>query len=131
MSPQHRYLGYAGLIPFIFLATASLLDSRHAAIFPIDYAALIFSFLGGMLWSLSLREKMPAHVALVSVSAMLWAWLWLIMPAYNWFWLAALSFVALWLYEWFLLRRFIAHDFLMLRGQLSLIAALSLVLASV
>lgn len=131
MSPQHRYLGYAGLIPFVFLATASLLDSRHAAIFLIDYAALIFSFLGGMLWSLSLREKMPAHVALVSVSAMLWAWLWLITPAYNWFWLAALSFVALWLYEWFLLRRFIAHDFLMLRGQLSLIAALSLVLATV
>ncbi|MTI64168.1 DUF3429 domain-containing protein [Methylophaga sp.] len=130
MRPQHRYLGYAGLIPFIVLALGSLLNSRHAEIFLIDYAALIFSFLGGMLWTLSIRQKLPAHVALVAVSAMLWAWLWLLTPAYNWLWLAALSFVALWLYEWSLLRRFIAHDFLILRGQLSLVAALSLVLAN-
>lgn len=130
MKTHHRYLGYAGLIPFVVLAIFSLFDSRHAEIFLLDYAALIFSFLGGILWSLSIKEPMPAHVSLVSVSAMLWAWLWLLTPAYNWFWLAALSYVALWLYEWFLLRRFIAHDFLILRGQLSLIAALSLVLAN-
>ncbi len=130
MKTPHRYLGYAGLIPFVILALGSLLDNRHAEIFLLDYAALIFSFLGGMLWTLSIRETLPAHVALVSVSAMLWAWLWLLTPAYNWFWLAALSYVALWLYEWFLLRRFIEHQFLMLRGQLSLIAALSLVLAN-
>lgn len=130
MKTQHRYLGYAGLIPFVILAIGSLFDNRHAEIFLIDYAALIFSFLGGMLWTLSIKETLPVHVALVSVSAMLWAWLWLLTPAYNWFWLAALSFVALWLYEWFLLRRFIEHEFLMLRGQLSLIAALSLVLAN-
>lgn len=130
MTAQHRYLGYGGLIPFVVLALASLLDSAHAPLFLLSYAALIFSFLGGILWGHSLKEAMPAHVSLVSVFCMLWAWVWLLMPAYNWLWLAALSFVALWLYEWLLLRARLAPDFIRMRGQLSFIAALSLIVAN-
>lgn len=129
MSPQHRYLGYGGLIPFVLLALASLFNIDHATPFLLSYAALIFSFLGGILWGHSLQRALPAHVSLVSVSCMLWAWVWLLMSAYNWLWLAALSFVALWLYEWLLLRPYIKPDFLKMRGQLSFIAALSLLVA--
>lgn len=130
MNKQHRMLGYAGLIPFILLAIGNLAQIDHAAIFLLSYAALIFSFLGGILWGQSLSQALPPHVSLVSVSCMLWAWLWLLMPAYNWLWLAALSFIALWLYEWLLLSRYLAPDFVRMRGQLSLVAALSLVVAS-
>ena len=130
MNQQHRLLGYAGLIPFIGLALGSLFNSVHAPLFLLSYAALIFSFLGGILWGQSLIKSLPLHVTLVSVSCMLWAWVWLLMPAYNWLWLAALSFVALWLYEWIVLRSYLAADFVKLRGQLSLVAALSLIVAN-
>lgn len=130
MNQQHRYLGYGGLIPFVILGLASLADISHARWFLLSYAALIFSFLGGILWGQSLIKKMPVHCSLVSVSCMLWAWLWLLLPAYNWLWLAALSFVTLWLYEWLLLRPQLDPAFIRMRGQLSSIAALSLVLAN-
>lgn len=130
MKKHHQFLGYAGLLPFIILALGSMGASPHARIFLLSYAALIFSFLGGILWGLSVKQSLPAHASLVSVSCMLWSWLWLLMPAYNWFWLAALSFAALWLYEWLLLGRYYDRDFLRLRGQLSLVAALSLVVAN-
>jgi hypothetical protein len=131
MTKQMRFLGFFGLIPFILLAVADLGGSHHAAIFLISYAALIFSFLGGLLWGQGLTKPMPLHSSLVSVSAMLWAWVWLLMPGYNWFWLAALSFIALWLYEWLLLRRWIDPAFLRLRGQLSFVAAVCLLIAAI
>jgi len=130
MTSWHRYLGYAGLIPFIVLSLASLADIQHAHFFLLSYAALIFSFLGGILWGCSLQLRLTPHVSLVSISCMLWAWLWLLMPGYDWLIPAALSFVLLWLYEWFLLKQRMNRDFLKLRGQLSLVAAFSLLLSS-
>lgn len=128
MTSSQRYLGYGGLIPFVFLSVATVAGIDHAAFFLLSYAALIFSFLGGILWGVSLQQKLPDHVSLVSVSCMLWAWLWLLMPGYNWFFLAALSFVALWLYEWLLLRNKLDRQFIQLRGQLSVVAAFCLLL---
>ncbi len=130
MTSWHRYLGYAGLIPFIVLSLASLAGIQHAHFFLLSYAALIFSFLGGILWGCSLQLRLAPHVSLVSISCMLWAWLWLLMPGYDWLIPAALSFALLWLYEWFLLKQHVSRDFLKLRGQLSLVAAFSLLLSS-
>lgn len=130
MTSSHRYLGYAGLVPFVVLSLAAVADIEHAHFFLLSYAALIFSFLGGILWGHSLQLRLPPHASLVSISCMLWAWLWLLMPGYDWLILAALSFVMLWLYEWFLLKQRIDRDFLKLRGQLSLVAAFSLLLSS-
>lgn len=129
MTSSHRYLGYAGLVPFVVLSLASLADIEHAHFFLLSYAALIFSFLGGILWGQSLQLRLAPHASLVSISCMLWAWLWLLMPGYDWVILAALSFVMLWLYEWFLLRQHVAKGFLQLRGQLSLIAAFCLLIS--
>ncbi|WP_438971268.1 DUF3429 domain-containing protein [Methylophaga sp.] len=128
MTSSQRYLGYGGLIPFVFLSLVTLAGIDHAAFFLITYAALIFSFLGGILWGVSLDKRLPQHVSLVAVSSMLWAWVWLLMPGYDWFILAALSFMALWLYEWLLLRRVLDKSFIQLRGQLSLVAAFCLLL---
>lgn len=131
MTRLHQLLGYAGLIPFIGLALLTV-----TGIYPVSsewllsYAALIFSFLGGLLWLVSMQYELPKHVPVVSVSVMLWAWCWMLWPAFNWFWLAAWSFLGLWLYEKFYLASVLSLAFLRLRGQLSLIAAISLIAAA-
>ena len=131
MTRLHQLLGYAGLIPFVVLAMLTVTGVYAASIeWLLSYAALIFSFLGGLLWLVSMQYELPKHVPLVSVSVMLWAWCWLLWPTFNWFWLAAWSFLSLWLYEKFYLAAVLSPAFLRLRGQLSLIAAISLIAAA-
>ena len=51
------WLGYGGLIPFLTLATASLLDRHHGAIWSdalYGYAAIILSFVGALHWGLAM-----------------------------------------------------------------------------
>ena len=131
MSRLYQLLGYGGLIPFVGLALLTVTGVYPASSeWLLSYAALIFSFLGGMLWLVSMQYQLPKHVPLVSVSLMLWAWCWLLWPAFNWFWLAAWSFLGLWLYEKYCLSMVFSPAFVRLRGQLSLIAALSLMAAA-
>ena len=50
-------LGYGGLIPFLSLTTASLLDRHHAAVWSdalYGYAAIILSFVGALHWGLAM-----------------------------------------------------------------------------
>lgn len=131
MSRLHQLLGYAGLIPFIGLAVLTVTGVYPASSeWLLTYAALIFSFLGGLLWLVSMQYQLPKHVPLVSIALMLWAWCWLLWPAFNWFWLAAWSFLGLWLYEKFYLASVYSPAFLRMRGHLSLIAGLSLMAAA-
>lgn len=131
MSRTHQLLGYAGLIPFIGLALLNILGSYpDSSEWLLSYAALIFSFLGGLLWLVSMQYELPRHVPMVSVGLMLWAWCWLLWPTFNWFWLAAWSFLGLWLYEKFYLASVYSPAFLRIRAHLSLIAALSLISAA-
>ena len=127
MTRLHQLLGYGGLIPFVGLAIINMTGAfPNSSEWLLTYTALIFSFLGGLLWLVSMQYQLPNHVPLVSVSMMLWAWCWLLWPDINWFWFAAWSFLSLWLYEKFYLSMVYSPDFLRLRGQLSLTAALSL-----
>ena len=51
------WLGYGGLIPFLSLTTASLLDRHHAAVWSdalYGYAAIILSFVGALHWGLAM-----------------------------------------------------------------------------
>lgn len=130
MSRLHTLLGYGGLIPFIALSILTVSGYSAAAGWLISYAALIFSFLGGLLWVASIKVPLPRQVAVVSVVLMLWAWCWLLFPAVNWFWWAAWSFLGLWLYEKRFVADFYGAGLLHLRLQLSLIAALSLLLTA-
>lgn len=128
MTGQHRLLGYAGLIPFIGLALLSFSDAYPASHqWLLSYAALIMSFLGGLMWHASLQHQLPRHVSIVSVMLMLWAWCWLLFPNVNWFWWAAWSFLAVWLYEKRYLSAVYSPAFMRLRAQLSLVAAFSLI----
>jgi hypothetical protein len=51
------WLGYGGLIPFLALTPASLLDLRHAALWSsalYAYGATILSFIGALHWGLAM-----------------------------------------------------------------------------
>lgn len=130
MTRLHTLLGYAGLLPFVFL---SLLMHGHAADMEWllrSYAALIFSFLGGLVWLASTRDFLPAHVAVVAVCCMLWAWCWLIVPQLFPLWLLAASFIGLLIYETQALSTVYSKTLMSLRKQLSWVAALSLLVAT-
>ena len=51
------WLGYGGLIPFLALAPASLLDHHHGALWSdalVAYGAIILSFIGALHWGLAM-----------------------------------------------------------------------------
>jgi len=131
ISTTHRILGYSGLLPFIGLAIFCWLGYFSAIGWLVSYAALIFSFLGGLLWYASSVETLPLHAVIVSVSSMLWAWCWILMPSHYWLWLAALSFIGLHLYERQFLSEIYSSELMQLRRHLSLGAAFSLWLAAI
>ena len=51
------WLGYSGLLPFVLLAPASLLDHHHGAVWSdalVAYGAIILSFIGALHWGLAM-----------------------------------------------------------------------------
>ncbi len=130
ITKSHRILGYAGLLPFLGLAVMSWLGYLYAIDWLLSYAALIFSFLGGLIWYVSSVEKLPRHVLIVSISTMLWAWCWLLSPTHYWLWLAALSFIGLHLYERQQFHEIYSAELMRLRAHLSYGAAFFLWLAA-
>lgn len=132
----YRLLGYAGLIPFLGLAVLSqvtVLDWDVQLVL-LSYAAMIYSFLGGVLWGAAVvsgRHEKGGHSLLwVSVISMLWSWGWLLgtflWPEFNFLWLASGSFLLLWLYETRVMNGVFPELFMRLRRNLSWVAALSL-----
>lgn len=132
----YRFLGYAGLVPFLVLSGLS-----HISFFDWDvkwalltYAAMIFSFLGGILWGSTVvkaeQDAISFSVLWVSVASMLWGWTWLLgavwWPEFNFLWLASVSFLLLWLYETRAMAKTFPVFFMRLRRDLSWVAALSL-----
>lgn len=128
---MHKFLGYAGLIPFIGLAVLIQFGYTDAQTTLISYAALIFSFLGGVQWMVSLQNALSTTHQVISVSMMLWAWLWLLLPELNWFLISGLSFWLLWVYERIQFSQHYSEDFMILRRNLSAIAGLSLMVTGV
>jgi Protein of unknown function (DUF3429) len=90
LSPNAKWLGYAGLLPQMF-AIAMLLDDSSLRWIAIaggyGYAAMIFSFLGGMWWGLGLTAANPPRwlfaaavtpslIALGTYLPWTWGWDW-------------------------------------------------------
>ena len=53
------WLGYGGLIPFLVLMSASLLDRQHGAVWSdalYAYGAIILSFVGALHWGLAMSQ---------------------------------------------------------------------------
>lgn len=103
-----RYLGYAGLIPFVALAAAALLSVADAGTLWREagraYAAVILSFLGGFVWGRLLapdaagHTQAPARFA-YSVLPSLVAWAALLLPAGTGVLLLAAAFVGAYVHD--------------------------------
>ena len=76
------WLGYGGLLPFLFLAPASLLDAHHGPLWSdalFAYGAIILSFIGALHWAFAmllseLTEKQRTARFIWSVVPALLAW---------------------------------------------------------
>ncbi len=76
------WLGYGGLLPFLFLAPASLLDVHHGPLWSdalFAYGAIILSFIGALHWAFAmmlneLTEKQRTARFVWSVVPALLAW---------------------------------------------------------
>lgn len=126
---EHRVFGYSGLIPFVTLPIAIALIGTPYSTWLMSYAALIFTFLGGVLWMASLQEGSPKHISWVSIIVMLWAWCWLLFPYAFTFHITGLSFFLLWLYEKSFLTKIYSSSFWQLRTHLSAIAGSALIVS--
>ena len=86
------WLGYGGLLPFLFLAAAGILDQNHAPYWAdglFAYGAVILSFVGALHWGYALslgasitdaeRARRDAWFAWSVVPALI-AWLALLLP---------------------------------------------------
>ena len=124
-------LGYAGLVPFGFLAALMwLVDAEllpFVSIALVGYAATIVSFLGGVYWGIGFmhRGAAPRVYFLWGVAPSLLAWLGLLMSAQ-----AALPFFALVLVTCYLVdRRLYAvanlSDWLPMRLRLTVVSSIS------
>ncbi len=90
LSPWAARFGYAGLIPqsvFLLMAVAGGPSKWIAQAGSFAYAALIFSFLGGLWWSQALASKdtkpwqfgiavVPSLLGLVCFMPWVWGWPW-------------------------------------------------------
>jgi len=129
LTTSHRLFGYAGLIPFIGLAILSNIKGAPFDGWLISYAALIYTFLGGVIWFASLTNCAAKHLSWLSIIVMLWAWSWLVYPLPQPFILAGVSFFLLWLYERHYLIGIYPKPFWKLRSHLSVVAGSTLIIS--
>lgn len=87
-----RRLGYAGLIPFVFLALCLWVVGEdlhpYVALSMQGYGAVIVSFLGGIHWGVGFhlaltRRQAPTQYFTWGVAPSLLAWVGVMMPAYG------------------------------------------------
>ena len=132
MQKIHSILGYAGLIPFIGLAILTWQGWPNAYFYLLTYAALILSFLGGVVWLATIQSNHHWLIAVASNVAMLLAWLAVIFHESGW----ALSLIAATMLAHFIIEKHylrLAYDeaFFRLRKHLTYIAVLSIISADV
>jgi hypothetical protein len=84
------WLGYGGLLPFVFLTFASFADPAHAPLWRdtlLAYGAIILGFVGALHWGFAmhlpnLKEQQRSAAYLWSVLPALVAWPALLLPAH-------------------------------------------------
>lgn len=133
--PPARWLGFGGLIPFFFLAAASLLDPPRAARWSfalLAYGAVILSFVGALHWGFatlwqSHSDTYRGRLMAWSVIPALGAWIALVLPLEAGLGLLCVLFVAHYLCDLNLSRnREVPAWYLRLRAPLTLGAVVSL-----
>lgn len=133
-------LGFAGLIPFVFLGLFAWLPPAEWRVMALQglaaYAAVILSFLGAVHWGLYLRSAQHQVLALPApywaVTPSILAWIALLLPLQLGLpLLTALFPIVLVVDRVALARSSMPPGYLKLRGYLTLIAVISLVSGSI
>jgi hypothetical protein len=130
-------LGFAGLIPFVAAALATLVLGDPAARelagrALLGYGAVILSFLGGVHWGLVLRDRpaQPVKPLVAGVLPSLAGWASLLLPYEQALAAQVACFGGFWLYEHRVLgAAVLTPGYLALRRWLSLIVCATLALA--
>lgn len=135
-----RNLGYAGLIPFVVLAALAWIPQAAVQGFAVHalgvYAAVILSFLGAVHWGLFLADR--GH-RVAGMAAPVWAvipalaaWGVLLLPSALALPLLAALFPLVFLVDRASLKgRDLPHRYLLLRGNLTLAATLSVIAGAI
>lgn len=96
-------LGYAGLIPFVFLATDPLffgmIEPALAERALLAYAAIILSFLGGVVWGRVMGQTGAGMALVISNAAALLGWVAVLIGGAMGLVLAAIGFALILLYD--------------------------------
>lgn len=132
-------LAYSGVIPFVALAAAGLLDPQRSAIWQrlaLNYGTVILSFVGALHWgcamiapAMSARKRRVCFIW--SVIPALMGWLALSLDYGVGSGLLTLGFAAHYLQDWRLLRRAgVPGWYLPLRRELTVVAVLSLLIGN-
>ncbi len=130
------WLGYGGLIPFLVLMPASLLDHHHGAVWGdalYAYGAIILSFVGALHWGLAmslpdLAERQRSALFAWSVVPALIAWPATLLSPLLAAPLLVFGFIAHYLQDRRLVRRAALPDwYLPLRLRLSSVAVVCLI----
>lgn len=103
LKPTAKYLGYAGLIPFVslpFLIAVDALSFLEGLLVFNQYSALILSFLGGTIWLDSQQSQKPNSQLYYSMLPTILGWFALAFLPYAYsVGVLAACFVALLIYE--------------------------------
>ncbi|MFT6269858.1 MAG: hypothetical protein ACJAVV_002685 [Alphaproteobacteria bacterium] len=78
MKKTAKFLGYAGLLPFVsipILVMIGLVDAYLGYLHFIQYSAIILSFFGGIHWLDALQNRRKNHQLFVSMLPSVVAWL--------------------------------------------------------
>lgn len=129
-----RWLGRLGLIPFVALAAAVVLDPHHRSLFATalaGYSFGILAFLLGSWWGLALVRRQPRALLASNLFFLLTFFAYLLLPTRAYLFAGAGIFLALLLVEHShpLFRPQPAY-YARLRIQLSFIAALAMLLCA-
>ena len=136
LSPWAARLGYAGLLPFVTLASAAWLAPvayrAQAAFALLAYGATIASFLGAIHWGLAMRGPVaPQPGALVwGVFPSLVAWLALLLPVSQGLFTVALLLGICWAVDRGSYPVYGLSDWLPMRWRLTGVAVVSLMAGS-
>lgn len=134
-----RHLGYAGLIPFVFLALSLWLVGPdlhpYVALSMQGYGAVIVSFLGGIHWGVGFRNAITQHNApavnfVWGVMPSLLAWVGVMMPAFAGLPLLGFVLIACYLVDRKTWPAVGLAPWLTMRLQLTTVASLSCFLAA-
>ena len=130
MNNTAKYLGLAGLIPFLCIPlaiTIGLMDAYLGYLYFVQYSAIILSFLGGIHYMDALQNRRQNHQLWVSMLPSIVAWLSLVLLSGNSLMsMLSLSYIGMLVYDKYVLalEKDILIDYTKMRIQLTTVVVL-------